>query len=210
MRFFARYAAGWQLEARTDECMQPLDLNKIMHCSARGVLFANYAAGWQVEARTDECMQPLHLNKIMHCSACNMFSKHAANHSHICCLPAPLLQDWDILFLNMCYDGRGPAVGAHVKIAKKSLCTLGYVATPGFAHKVLSEVKRANLHLRTPVVDLLFCDLTEHWEVAAYVAAPPLANFSSVKSTMNYEDMWSNLTAWDHFWLGRRRLHGSV
>ncbi|KAF6254370.1 hypothetical protein COO60DRAFT_1627904 [Scenedesmus sp. NREL 46B-D3] len=104
-------------------------------------------------------------------------------------------QDWDVFYLNVCFGTNGKAISDHVTILRGGFCTLGYVATPKFAHKVLSSVKHANRHLRTPVVDLLYNDLVQHWEVAAYVATPQLADFSSGPSTMNYADGQANLTS---------------
>jgi hypothetical protein len=68
---------------------------------------------------------------------------------------------------------------------------------------VLSAVKQANLRLHTPIVDIMYCNLIERWEVAGYVAAPPLALFSAgVKSTLQYAEEAANLTVWERRWSG--------
>jgi hypothetical protein len=107
----------------------------------------------------------------------------------------------------MCFQTEGRAVSPHVTVIRRGSCTLGYVATPRFAHKVLSAIRTANWHLRTPVVDWLYSDLIEHWEVAAYITKPPLLQFTSTPSTMNYSDMLTNVTERDLWWMGRRKLH---
>uniref|UniRef100_A0A383VQV5 Glycosyl transferase family 25 domain-containing protein n=1 Tax=Tetradesmus obliquus TaxID=3088 RepID=A0A383VQV5_TETOB len=118
-----------------------------------------------------------------------------------------LAQDWDVLYVDTCTEKRGAVLGDHVRVARQALCTLGYIATPRFARKALAQVRTSNLRLRTPFVDLLYANMIEHLEVAGYVAAPPLAGFSSAKSTMDYAAAFANLTEWDKWVMGWRRLH---
>jgi hypothetical protein len=129
---------------------------------------------------------------------------------HLCLLPriVAALQDWDILYLNFCYEKLGAPIGNHLRVVKEAACTLGYVASPKFARKALREVRRANMHLRTPVIDWLYSDLIQHWEVAAYVTVPRLANHTSFSSTMDYADGAASLTDWDKWWGLGRRLRG--
>ena len=50
-------------------------------------------------------------------------------------------------------------------------------------------------------------DLISHWEASAYIADPRLVGFSSVNSTLAYDD--SGLTAYEKWWTAvgcRRRL----
>ncbi|WIA23889.1 hypothetical protein OEZ85_013539 [Tetradesmus obliquus] len=118
-----------------------------------------------------------------------------------------LPQDWDVLYVDTCTEKRGAVLGDHVRVARQALCTLGYIATPRFARKALAQVRTSNLRLRTPFVDLLYANMIEHLEVAGYVAAPPLAGFSSAQSTMDYAAAYANLTDWDKWVMGWRRLH---
>jgi hypothetical protein len=129
--------------------------------------------------------------------------------NHVCCLrTVAASQDWHILYLNFCYEKLGAPIRKHLQVVREAACTIGYVASPEFARKVLREVKRANRHLRTPVIDWLYSDLMQHWEIAAYVTVPRLVNLTSVASTMDYAAASANLTEWDKWWGLGRRLRG--
>ncbi|KAL3152793.1 hypothetical protein ABBQ38_012375 [Trebouxia sp. C0009 RCD-2024] len=90
-----------------------------------------------------------------------------------------LPNDWELLMLNSCFSFPSKLVGAGVRQFRGGVCTLGYVATRGFALKVLQAARTG-----TRNIDNLFDMMAQFGEVNAYLAQPAVVLWSNFSSTM--------------------------
>lgn len=69
------------------------------------------------------------------------------------------MQDWELLYLNGCWPQHGCCgrnITQHVAVVREIWCTIGYVATPHFARKILAALTAAHWIGVTPIVDLFY------------------------------------------------------
>eukprot|EP00878_Enallax_costatus_P004633 GHUV01004878.1.p1 GENE.GHUV01004878.1~~GHUV01004878.1.p1 ORF type:complete len:328 (+),score=37.26 GHUV01004878.1:228-1211(+) len=114
-------------------------------------------------------------------------------------------QDWEVLYLYSCYNTVGGKVGAGVSVLRAGVCTLGYIATPQFAAKVLKAVKDNLVAGSADNVDQMYQMLIRAHGVQAYICEPALLNIKGgVQSTVDYDKKHHNVSEWEKQFVARR------
>lgn len=96
-------------------------------------------------------------------------------HTALCSMP----NNWQIFYLNACHERSGAVVGDNVRQFIDGSCMPGYIITLEYALGILYE--------RAPRSDRRFDHIAMRggYTEGAYIADPPLVEFTNAKSIMN-------------------------
>jgi GR25 family glycosyltransferase involved in LPS biosynthesis len=104
----------------------------------------------------------------------------------LCSMP----NNWAVFYLNACHERSGAIVGDNVRQFIDGSCLLGYVVTLEFALSILYE--------RAPRSDRRFDYIVMRggYTEAAYIADPPLLEFTNAKAIVNELSHTSDRPEW--------------